>query len=257
MQEDSSTELKTFEHKHDYPLERRKLNILERMCQYSLQKLLLFFSVKEYREAIKLDTTKLIKELLNDENFQISYPKQRVEKCKNKNHPKQSTTPKCLPPACKFTCGNCANIVQACCKTCQSCTNCTLKKLGIKDWNELYIKLVNGDQINGDICEILLLRFSLILLIIFRNFTFHLTDAKCKDIEEGSIEDSEISLFCKSWTDIQKTFKFSIEQVFKFLKDKNIISEKKMKFHKEFMEKMITAKQHSELNDFMEKKGLN
>ena len=171
-------------------MEHRKLIILGRLCQYSLQKLLTYFSSKEPYEAIHLDTTGLIKELLNDKNFQISYPKKRVEKCENKNHPKQSTTPKCLPPACKFTCGNCANIVQACCKTCQSCTNCTLKELGIKDWNELYIKLVNGDQINGDICEILLLRFSLILLRIFRNFMSHFTIAKCKDVDERSIKDS-------------------------------------------------------------------
>ena len=99
-------------------------------------------------------------------------------------------------------------------------------------------------------------RFSLILLRIFRNFTNHLTNAECKDIDEGSIEDSEISLFCKSWTDILKTFKFSIEQVLKFLKDKNIISEKEMKFHKKFMDKTITAKQRSEL-DFDVQEQLN
>ena len=240
-------------YEYEYDLEHRKLLLFKKLSLHSLQKLSLSFCLSSKEGNAKFDdTNKVVSQLLKKSD--VSYPKHRGIKCKNKkDHPGQPIIPRCSP-SCIFMCGDCDNMTKACCKSCELCTKCTLKNLGLIDYHELISKLVNGELVD-DVCKILRLRLSVILLRIFRNFTSHLTDAKCKEIDKGDTskktpDDIDISPFCKCWEDIHNTYKFAIGQVFDYLKGEKCISENVAKDHNEFMEKVVKARQHSELDEY-------
>ena len=136
-------------------------------------------------------------------------------------------------------CEDCTNMVKVCCKSCKLCTKCTLESLKLEGCHELITKLVNGEPV-GDVCEILLLRLSVILLGIFKNFDNNLTDAECKEIDKGNFMTSRFRMptFCNSWAVIQKTFQFAITQVLDYLKDK-VISEKEFEARVQFIANVL------------------
>ena len=78
----------------------------------------------------------------------------------------------------------------------------------------------------------------------------HLTHKECKEIDELYIKDPDIHPICNSWEEIQQTLAYAIEQVLAYTnsKNKNIITDKDMQDSIEFMQKVIAAKEHRDLN---------
>ena len=174
----------------------------------------------------------------------------KEKKKKNCISPKISS--KCKKSPCQFMCGDCENMIRACCETCNLCTNCALTNLNLKNCHELISKLVNGEQI-GDVCEILRLRLSIILLRTFRNFRSHLTNAYFEEIDKVGLtkeirEKFDIPPFCNSLASMYSTFKFADEQILDYLNENNIISEEEITSHKESIDEVVKATRHSDLD---------
>ena len=204
-----------------------------------------------------LDTPALVGLLLRIKTYPVSYPKNRASvTCSKHGSSGQVNVQKCSQQPCQFMCdGYCANTTYICCEeeTCRMCLNCTLENLDLKDWQELVKKLVLDEQRIGNVCQMLLLRLSIVLIKIFRNFMCHLTTERCKEIDKGIInKDIKIPSFCRSWSNIQDVFQFAIEQVLGYLKWKyqEFFSNREFDQQMEFMRNITTATQQTNLDKY-------
>ena len=235
-------------------MDHYKLIHLQRVSQYSIQMLLTCISDVKFKQTNCFDTTYLIKKILSEvAKNPFLYPKISKIGCigQSCDSSGEKACEKNLSCA-QFMCANCDNMNFACCETCKLCIKCTLKNDSLNDWHQLFKRVKDMPNVNmsGTYCPILVLRLSIILLRIFRNFMSHLTDGKCQKIEEKEIKEYYpcphfIPKFCKSWEDIHKTFKFAIEQVLRYLQNKKSITQEEMTFLQKHMKNVIEAKQHS------------
>ena len=213
-------------------------------------------------EAEFLDTSSLTKILLQIETYPVSYPINRTDvTCKGQYHSSRlkkncccvdqscESSSECLHPNCGSDDRDCSKINYVCCYECRLCMKCTLVILGVLTWHELVGKIVGGERIA--VCDILLLRLSISIIKSFRNFIFHSTPDECRAIDNGTISDSKISQYCKSWVDIQDHFQFAIEQVLIYLKSEDeYLTHTEMKQHMEYMRSVTTATRHSDLDAY-------
>ena len=208
--------------------------------------------LKEKIYAELLDTPSVADILLKIKSYPVSYPKNRASiNCLGHCSTSSLTIPKCQQP-CHLMCGDCVNMKYVCCDSCKLCFNCTLRNLNLKDWHELISKLVDGERI--DVCEITVLRLSIILIKMFRNLMSHLTTKECKEIDNGTIKDPRLSSFCKSWSDIESVYHFAIEQVLRYLKrEDEDFSNMEMEKHMEYMRNVQIATKHTHLDIYTDK----
>ena len=130
--------------------------------------------VNEKVYAEHLDTSALVGLLLKVKNYPVSYPKNRASVACQGYDSIHANHADCCQPSCQFLCKNCVNVNCVCCETCRMCMKCILKHHGLKDWQELIVKLVLDEE-RIDVCSMLLLRLSILLIKLFRNFMCHLT----------------------------------------------------------------------------------
>ena len=205
-------------------------------------------------DAELLDIPSVVSLLMKVKSYPASYPKNRASIACSGNHSSTLSLniAKCQQP-CHFMCGDsCVNMKYVCCDSCKICLKCLLTDLKLKNWHELIFKLVQGERL-GDICEMLLVRLSVILIKVFRNFISHLTPGKCQEINSGIISEPQLSEFCKSWSDMQNVFEFAIEQILKYLKNEDEdFSHRDMAKHMEFMRFVTTATWHTDLDIYSE-----
>ena len=205
-------------------------------------------------DAKLLDIPSAVSLLMKVKSYPVSYPKNRASITCSGSHSSTLSLniAKCQQP-CHFMCEDlCVNMKYVCCDSCKICLKCLLTDLKLKNWHELIFKLVQGERL-GDICEMLLVRSSIILIKVFRNFMSHLTPGKCQEIDSGIISEPQLSEFCKSWSDMQNVFEFAIEQILKYLKNEDEdFSHRDMAKHMEFMRFVTTATWHTDLDIYSE-----
>lgn len=190
-------------------------------------------------------TSSFIHGLLEIDTYTFSYPKYRAKiSCRNHTTIPTSNDSDCRE--CKLVCKDCVNMVNVCCDSCHLCMKCLLSNLNLQDWHELVAKLVDGEEI-GDICEITVLRLS---ILITQSLIMVIPMLAAESAKKEKIYDPTTLTKAIQEKMLEKdrcNYPFALRKILMYLKANNR-NFKDFDMHIKFLDHLTNAKSHIELN---------